>query len=181
MDCEMPEMDGLETTRAGTGTLKAGAQNAAIPIIALTAHARAVDRERCLRAGMNDYLTKPVDAQDLANALSRWLGAPAAYLSVIGDSRLLPETLLPETRPVFNSEEFLQRLGGKQDLASRMIDQFVAETPRRLAHLRGRIEDCDGCGTSAHAPSIAAMRPPQFPRSLSAIVGQSSGRRWATW
>ncbi len=73
MDCEMPGMDGCETA-ARVRASSAGAHNAAIPIIALTAHARQSDRDMCLRAGMNDYLSKPIDAHELARVLSRWLG-----------------------------------------------------------------------------------------------------------
>ena len=72
MDCQMPEMDGFEATRlirkAETKTL-----NPMIAIVALTAHAMQGDRERCLEAGMDDYLTKPIKPTDLANMLERWL------------------------------------------------------------------------------------------------------------
>lgn len=72
MDCQMPEMDGLEATRRIRNGA-AGRQNSDIPIIALTAHAMAGDRELCLGAGMNDYLTKPVSIQSIADALHPWL------------------------------------------------------------------------------------------------------------
>jgi CheY-like chemotaxis protein len=67
MDCQMPEMDGLEATMrirhyAGAGT----------PIVALTAKAMQGDRERCIQAGMNDYLSKPFKKQDLREMIERW-------------------------------------------------------------------------------------------------------------
>jgi len=68
MDVEMPGMNGLDTTRA-IRRGEAGAHNAAIPIIALTARAMAGDRERCLEAGMDDYLAKPVDLESLLEKL----------------------------------------------------------------------------------------------------------------
>jgi PAS domain S-box-containing protein len=67
MDCQMPEMDGFEATRAIRNL------NLNIPIIAMTANAMKGDREMCLQAGMNDYLSKPVRSADLAAALERWL------------------------------------------------------------------------------------------------------------
>jgi PAS domain S-box-containing protein len=72
MDCEMPEMDGFVATahiRAGEG----GVRNPAVPVVAMTAHALQGDRERCLAAGMNDYMSKPVQVSTLTALLERWL------------------------------------------------------------------------------------------------------------
>jgi CheY-like chemotaxis protein len=72
MDVQMPEMDGLEATRV-IRDLHSEVRNHQIPIIAMTAAAMTGDRERCLEAGMNDYITKPVSPQALIEALNRWL------------------------------------------------------------------------------------------------------------
>jgi PAS domain S-box-containing protein len=72
MDVQMPEMDGLEATRRIRNPQSA-VINHGIPIIAMTAHAMQGDRERCLEAGMNDYVTKPVSPQALVEALDKWL------------------------------------------------------------------------------------------------------------
>jgi CheY-like chemotaxis protein len=72
MDVQMPELDGLEATRTIRNPQSA-VQNHLIPIIAMTANAMQGDRERCLEAGMNDYVTKPVNPQALAEALDKWL------------------------------------------------------------------------------------------------------------
>src|SRR5690606_18983608 len=79
MDCNMPVMDGYETTRR----IREQAQWHDLPIIALTANAMEEDRQRCTEAGMNDYLVKPFKREDLQNMMNKWLGN--------GESRADPE------------------------------------------------------------------------------------------
>jgi CheY-like chemotaxis protein len=70
MDCQMPEMDGFQATRL-IREREGGARR--VPILAMTANAMPGDRERCLEAGMDDYLAKPITIRDLKDALLRWL------------------------------------------------------------------------------------------------------------
>ncbi|MCB1182216.1 PAS domain-containing protein [bacterium] len=81
MDVQMPEMDGLEATRRIRG-LAPGSLNAGVPVVAMTANAMRGDREECLRAGMDDYLAKPITKATLGEVLDRWaarllVGVPA--------------------------------------------------------------------------------------------------------
>lgn len=72
MDLSLPKMDGWTATRE----IKSNAQLAHIPIIALTAHAMVGDRERALEAGCDDYISKPINLQELAKKLNQYIGAP---------------------------------------------------------------------------------------------------------
>jgi CheY-like chemotaxis protein len=77
MDCQMPELDGYEATRrirAPAG----GVLRPTAPIVAMTANAMKGDREKCLEAGMDDYITKPVQLKELAEVLERWLAGGAS-------------------------------------------------------------------------------------------------------
>lgn len=80
MDVQMPVMDGFETTyRIRNGEASARARH--IPIIAMTAHALAGDREKCIDAGMSDYITKPLRSRDIQNAIDRWLNGQGTHAS----------------------------------------------------------------------------------------------------
>jgi CheY-like chemotaxis protein len=70
MDCQMPEMDGYEATRAIRGAISP-VRNHNIPIIAMTANSMKGDREKCLEAGMDDYVSKPINVKKLAEAIKR--------------------------------------------------------------------------------------------------------------
>lgn len=75
MDCRMPEMDGYEATRLIRGP-ESSVLNHDIPIIAMTANAMEGDRDRCIDAGMDDYITKPIDPQALIDVIEKWLKEP---------------------------------------------------------------------------------------------------------
>ena len=94
MDCQMPEMDGFAATKAirtreatGEGEATSGRSPAArhLPIIAMTASAQQEDRDRCHAAGMDDYLSKPVQSKLLAEMLARWVSAPPSLAADTGD------------------------------------------------------------------------------------------------
>jgi CheY-like chemotaxis protein len=118
MDCQMPEMDGYEATRR----LRAAGCTAAI--IAMTANAIKGDRERCLAAGMNDYLSKPIDLKLLGAMLARW--APPAGV----DRPSQAADLL-----VFGEDLMRSRFGGDAELEQVALASFRAATPPLLAKL----------------------------------------------
>jgi len=122
MDVQMPEMDGLEATAQIRAQEKCQGQHT--PIVALTAHALQGDRERCLAAGMDAYLTKPVRTDDLFRVLQS-----------IADSSI-PE---PTEDEVLDRVEMVQRVGSDRILLGRLVELFAQEGPRLLAELRAAL------------------------------------------
>jgi CheY-like chemotaxis protein/HPt (histidine-containing phosphotransfer) domain-containing protein len=164
MDVQMPEMDGLQATRRIRDTQSA-VLNHNIPIIAMTAHAMQSDRERCLQAGMNDYLSKPVNLQALAEVLERWLSerdAPSDGLSgvMMGQSGEEAGSLPDSAReqevsiPVFDKVALMQRLMDDEELASLVIAGFLEDIPLQIQALKGYLQAGDAHGAERQAHTI---------------------------
>ncbi|MBN1933650.1 MAG: PAS domain S-box protein [Anaerolineae bacterium] len=130
MDVQMPEMDGLTATRI----IRSKPQLENLPIIAMTAHALKGDRERCLEAGMNDYVSKPIRAQELFEAINR-------YVSVDRDQVLPGEPPLVE-QPL-NLAEALDRLGGDREFFAELMRLLLHEIDQELPMMDQAIRDGD--------------------------------------
>jgi two-component system sensor histidine kinase/response regulator len=142
MDCEMPEMDGYEATRLIRDPA-AGALNPAVPIVAVTAGAMAGDREKCIRAGMDDYLTKPIELGELARTIEKWLRKPGRQDNR-GDTRSAQNaTPPPASDAVFDERSLLNRLMGNKALAKRVLGGFLQDIPAQLLNLHRCLEEGD--------------------------------------
>lgn len=118
MDVQMPQMDGVETTRR----IRAEPHWAQLPVIAMTAHARVEDRERCIEAGMVDHVTKPVDPQALIATVLRWVVPRSAVAQPT--SAALGEGWLPDI-PGLDSADGLRRVAGNRQLYLKLLGQFA--------------------------------------------------------
>src|ERR1035438_8284758 len=107
----MPVMDGFEATLHIREVHRED-----FPIGAVTADAMPADRDRCLQAGMNDYLAKPVELQRLADMLAKWLPAPSA-----GGSAEARDDPKPQGPLIFDQDALMGRLLGDQELASAIL------------------------------------------------------------
>jgi CheY-like chemotaxis protein/HPt (histidine-containing phosphotransfer) domain-containing protein len=175
MDCQMPEMDGFEATRC-IRSGQHGVLNPQIPVIAMTANALKGDREICIKAGMNDYLTKPVLPDKLAEALEKWLKKSkdipgtddvgsrekepeSNHGGMIEESQKIDEPLLMD---IFDREGFLKRLMGDEDLAKTLMDAFLADMPVQIEKLRSDV--------SNEHPTIAGQQAHKI-KGAAAILG----------
>lgn len=145
LDCEMPDLDGYETCRRLR--CQEGNDRRRMPVIALTAHIAAAERERCLAAGMDDHLGKPVRSGDLAAMLERWLED--------GAGAVLPSLPQAASEPIEERLEGLARLGEAtgEDLLAQVVESFLQQGKRDLAALRETLARGDGaaCAAAAHA------------------------------
>jgi CheY-like chemotaxis protein/HPt (histidine-containing phosphotransfer) domain-containing protein len=146
MDCQMPEMDGYAATAAIRAREGAGPRT---PIIAMTANALAGDRDRCLAAGMDDYLSKPFSQQDLAAVIGRWMALPLAATVHHDDEppRLPRESVEVIQRDVINRSalEKIRMLSRERGdaLVQKVINAYVDDTPQQLSTLRHAIDGMD--------------------------------------
>ena len=174
LDVQMPEMDGLETSVAIRAQEQV--QGGHVPIIAMTAHAMAEDRERCLQAGMDAYITKPVRPQELFEAIAH----------------LIPEgTLLgrerhgaPLASEVFDRAALLVRIEGDETLLRELVELFLEDTPQRLDHIRDAFvdNDCQRLERAAHTlkgsvGNLCAYRAYETAKRLERLARTGEGQR----
>ena len=157
MDVQMPVMDGFEATRAiRSGETKV--PNPKIPIIAMTAHAMKGDRENCLEKGMDDYVSKPISPQALAEVLEKWLGR------IQDQTPVVPHTLAEggserfKGKVVFDRRALLDRLMGDEELVKNIIEGFLKDMPQQIAKLREYVDkgNAESIRGQAHAIKGAA-------------------------
>jgi signal transduction histidine kinase/DNA-binding response OmpR family regulator len=143
MDCQMPEMDGYEATRAIRLGEEQGKMQRRIPIIALTAHATKGDREHCLAAGMDDYLTKPLDPHALASTLEKWMPSKS-------DTKVTPVEA-PISEPI-DYPGLLKRCMNKRELAARLVQKLAEQAEHDFQTISEAVQrnDAAGLATFAH-------------------------------
>jgi two-component system sensor histidine kinase/response regulator len=139
MDIQMPEMDGLTTTRKIRASERETRRH--MPIIAMTAHAMKGDRERCIEAGMDGYVSKPINSRELEEAIAstpRLQGEPAPVTSL--------EATTPSAAPsaiAWDMGKTLERLGGDEKLFHEVLEIFLDDVPKHMARLRRAIAEGD--------------------------------------
>ena len=177
MDCQMPEMDGYAATRAIRALEEQGMLRH-IPIVALTAHATEADRQRCLEAGMDSFLTKPFTQIALRKELARWLTHTntEAVLTMDASTQESPgaagdglnQSALDELRSLDPD--------GSSGILNQIIQSYLDDTPTQIAQIRASVaaEDIVGMMRAAHSMksssmALGAMRVGDLAREIEAI------------
>jgi len=159
MDCQMPVMDGFETTEAVRERERAEGRTAPHPIIALTANALSGDREQCLAAGMDDYVSKPFKLDELERVLCRWL--PAERDKAIGRALPRPGEGPPASESAVNmldarAIEALRSIQrpGRPDLVAKVVRLYLDRSPDALQEIARAVEARDARALQAAAHSL---------------------------
>jgi len=180
MDVQMPLMDGLEATRV-IRDVRSAVLNHDVPVIAMTAHALQGDKERCLAAGMNDYISKPVSPMALTASLEAWLPGKKKdanrkmktqdeSITTIHPATSSPDPASEDVTPVFDKAGFLSRVMDDAELMQVIIVAFLEDAPRQLATLHAMLDAGNTVDASRAAHSL---------KGASANVGGERVRRLA--
>ncbi|HEY9868694.1 MAG TPA: response regulator, partial [Candidatus Obscuribacterales bacterium] len=185
MDCQMPDMDGLEATRIIRQQERESGRR--IPIIAMTASAMQGDREACLSAGMDDYLSKPINQKRLREMLQRWLPSVLAAAPAPGDtspSRVgnaaPPQSLALAS--LSNLSEIREAVG--EAAAGKMLQIFLETTPPLLERLRDAVNhrNAPALRKAAHKlkGACATIGATQMAESCHALEQSAGQEAWET-
>lgn len=149
MDVQMPELDGLEATRLIRSQQAEGLlsiqPSERIPIIAMTAHAMKGDRERCLNAGMDDYVTKPIRSRELSDAIQLCIEGQVTDQNLVEaqTSTVASQDATSNRSDLINWPEALRSVQGDADLLRLVVSAFLEECPLHLNQIREAIDQND--------------------------------------
>ncbi len=178
MDVRMPLMDGLEATRRIRSAESAAASETPngsrhLPIIAVTAGAMEGEREHCLRAGMDDFLSKPIVPEALAQALAKWLPACRQENEKInaGRAKISSASSGPPSS-IFDMDALLRRLMGDKQLAGIVLNAFLQDMPREIQALANVLNEGGLEEVERQAHKIRGAAANVSGESLSALAGE---------
>ena len=182
MDVQMPVMDGLEATREIRKRQLRGDRR--LPVIAMTAHALQGYRDQCLEAGMDDYITKPVELTGLVEILDKWLPVDAGknagekqgegYTEVDGSRENMSGDSAVEDSdlPIFDREGLINRMMHEEELVRVVIEGFLEDIPKQIAVLKGFVESGNTSMVALRAHTIKGASANVGGERLRAVAGE---------
>ncbi|RZI43816.1 response regulator [Herbaspirillum sp. HC18] len=150
MDIQMPEMGGYAATRR----IRMEEHFAKLPIVAMTAHATAEEREECAKSGMQDHIAKPINPEHFYQTLTRWLMPSGAASSA---PPAAPAADMPIAVPGFDIDDVMDRLSGDVALYHRLLEMLVPSLASSLEQFSNAVSSCDHAGTKSAVHSIRGM------------------------
>ena len=158
MDMQMPVMDGVTATRE----IRKDARFAKLPILAMTANAMAGDRDKCLEAGMNDHVAKPIDPEVLFGALLRWIPARKADPKPVAPVEVVAPAPVPAADPLavipgLDTKAALKRMLNKRPMYERLLRQFAAEQVGAVEKVRTELAAGDRASAERSAHTLKGM------------------------
>ncbi len=159
MDVQMPEMDGFSATKAIRN--KEGASKHTT-IIAMTAHALKEDRERCLEAGMDDYMAKPINPQELFKTIGKWAKKTKEERpdeveikhSAADLSQASGEKIDEEENPAIDMKDAMLRFANDEEFFKKMVNEFLNYAPEQIKAIEEAAKSGDAAAVQRHAHSI---------------------------
>ena len=162
MDVQMPEMDGMEATkeirkwegRRRNLEIQNPKSEFRIPIVAMTAHALKGDRERCIEAGMDGYVSKPIKAEELFKVIEKWANRLGDKFKKEEKSSAALKNSGPPTKDVFDLSKALEVVDGDMELFKEIADLFKKNLPDNIAQIRVAIAKSDSNALEQAAHSL---------------------------
>jgi len=170
MDLQMPEMDGLQATRK----LRSDPRFATIPIIAMTAHATIEERQRCLDAGMNDHIAKPIDPRNLFETVGKFFTPSAAAAPSAPADPSAPVAPSPDDIPAIAGLDLadgLARVGGNRKLYRKLLRQFIDQQASTVEDVRRAQQNGDDALAERLAHSLKGVAGNLGARDLQRAAG----------
>jgi PAS domain S-box-containing protein len=172
MDLHMPQMDGFQATQH-IRSMRPPNRNRNVPIIAITANAMKGDREECLEAGMDDYLSKPIQPEELAETIARWTSA-----GPVGVKEHRTGAGRKDSDSVFDRSALLNRVGGDQEIVAEVLQLFFQDIPRQIQSLEEAVSKGDTGLAMRRAHSIkgAAANVGAYALQEAALLVETASR-----
>ncbi len=173
MDCMMPELDGFEATQM-IRKHDSPVLDPNVKIVAMTANAMSGDREKCLKVGMNDYITKPISVESVSQMIDKWVSDTVENTSVNEMKNEIVKNTDEdiEDPDVFDWDTLLERMIGDKELSESVLDAFRNNTPKEIDEMKGFVSSNDAYEVGRKAHSIKGACANISAKNLSNISQQ---------